>query len=282
MTISGEILSKSRLADCFLGGWTQWNDIVGYRDGYYMLVRPSGVVFHRNRIPNFNPGVHGERAAFLNGEDTFVWGSEFLLETEKGVLVQSSAPLGHVIAPSPDGRYIAVARNQGDLWIYDTVAKLWSNLGHVTISPSQDWDYLMPTWSPWFSDSSRIAFVSDNALIVSSPDGRRRTKLLESIPRAGLAVPSPDGINVAYVTFEPRPMHIRPDLKFWGGTTVWTIGTNGTARPVAVSKKSDDTTYSLHWLGNTALVFDRIADVASYEHARLWKTAVGLAAKEQR
>jgi len=33
MTASGHVLSKNRLADCFLAGWTRWNDIVGYRDG---------------------------------------------------------------------------------------------------------------------------------------------------------------------------------------------------------------------------------------------------------
>jgi hypothetical protein len=275
MTASGQILSKNRLADCFLTGWTRSNDIVGYRDGYYMLVRPAGIVFHHNRIPDFNPGVHGERVAFLEGEKAFVWGTEFLLETEKGVLVESQTALGHVIVPSPDERYIAVARNQGSLWIYDTVGKHWSNLGPITISPSEEWDEIKPSWNPWFGDSSRITFFSGNALIVSSPDGRRQTKVLKSVLNAGLASPSPDGSRVAYVTFEPRPMQGRPDLKFWGGTTVWTIDVDRGSEPVALTKKNEDTTFALNWLGNTVLVFDRVADIVFYRHARLWSTMVG-------
>lgn len=69
-------------------------------------------------------------------------------------------------------------------------------------------------------------------------------------------------------------MHVRPDLQFWGGTTVWMIDVNASRAPVPMSMKNEDTTYSLNWLGNSALVFDRVADTPFYSHARLWTTTI--------
>jgi hypothetical protein len=67
-------------------------------------------------------------------------------------------------------------------------------------------------------------------LVVASPDGRHRSAFHVGDP-AGLAVPSPDGKPIAYVTFTPRPMASRPDLKFWGGTVIWTVESGGNVSP---------------------------------------------------
>jgi Tol biopolymer transport system component len=135
-------------------------------------------------------------------------------------------------------------------------------------------DYIKPSWNPWFSDSSRLAFISDSSLVIASPDGKHRQILADVGDKAGLAVPSPDGEFVAYVTFEDRPWRPGDYQKFWGGTTLWVSSTVSGARPYPVTQKNQDTTYCMRWLNNNQLVFDRLADEFFYTKARLWKADV--------
>jgi hypothetical protein len=69
-------------------------------------------------------------------------------------------------------------------------------------------------------------------------------------------------------------MFTRPDLSFWGNSTIWVVSPVPGARPRAVTRKNPDETYDLRWLNNETLVFDRIADESFYPHARLWKACV--------
>jgi hypothetical protein len=67
---------------------------------------------------------------------------------------------------------------------------------------------------------------------------------------------------------------LRPDLQFWGGTTIMVVPTSGQSKPRKVTLKNPDEVYDLKWLTNDVLVFDRIADDVFYKHARIWKVAV--------
>jgi len=123
--------------------------------------------------------------------------------------------------------------------------------------------------------SSRLAYFSHNhsVLSISTPDGKNRTDIaIGGI--GGLAAPSPLGNFIAYVTFDPRPMRVRPDLKFWGGTTIWIVGSSGTPEPFAITKKNLDEIYDLRWLDEHSLVFDRVADVPFYKQSRIWKVSI--------
>jgi hypothetical protein len=153
--------------------------------------------------------------------------------------------------------------------------KKWADLGEAYIHPDRDWDYIKPSWNPWFTDSSRLTyFTHDHSILsISTPDGKQR-KDIQIIGTAGLAAPSPDGRSIAYVTFEPRPQKERADLKFWGGTTVWVVSLIGKPEPRPVTPKSLDETYDLRWLGDHTLVFDRMADVVFYKQSRIWKADV--------
>jgi len=91
-----------------------------------------------------------------------------------------------------------------------------------------------------------------------------------------LPTPSPDGKSIAYATFEPRPMKVRPDLQFWGGTTIMVVSTSTGSKPRPVTLKNSDEVYDLKWLNNGAIVFDRVADEQFYGHARIWKATVPL------
>jgi len=162
----------------------------------------------------------------------------------------------------------------GTLWVYDRLVRQWANLGPSTISPSEDWDYMQPSWDPWFADGKHLVFFSGSDLIISSPDGRIRRVLSKTNQTAGLAAPSENGESVAYVTFQNRPMQARSDLKFWKNTGVWVISTTGTTPPRSVTGMDLDTTTGLRWIGNDVLVFDRIGENLMAMHARIWKVTI--------
>lgn len=279
MTTSGEVLSPTPVANAFLFGWTpDGNNLVCYRDLHFLLAGAYGGVSRQADETGGDIGFsRSERVAHLSRADTFVWvehqrSPRTLLLTQSGAIAENSMMTGAVVIPSPDERFIAIGGNGMDLWIYNTAEKILANLGKA-IHPNTEWDYIKPSWNPWFADSSRLAFFSGSSLVVASADGRHRTMLHVTNP-ASLAVPSPDGKRVAYITFTPRPMKVRPDLKFWGGTVIWRVPLDGKGKPLQVTSPNQDTTYDLNWAGNHRLVFDRISETPVYSHARLWTARV--------
>ena len=180
---------------------------------------------------------------------------------------------------SPNERYLASAspyskRSDSCLLVYDRQKASWTNLGKIIIHPDESWDYIKPTWNPWFADSSRLVFATTSGIVISSPDGKSKRIVSEPSQANGLAVPSPDGNFVAYATFESTPLKDRPDLKFWGGSTVWIVPVAGVSKARSVTQKNKDRTLSLRWLNNHQLVFDRIANEDFYKKAQLWKVDI--------
>jgi len=280
MTTTGKVLSPTPLANAFLFGWTpDGNELICYRDWHFLLAGPHGRVSRQADETGGDSGFsRSERVAYLSRTKTFVWVEHqhtprTLLLTQSGPIGESSTMTGAMVVPSPDERFIAIVGNGMDLWIYDIAQKTWSNLGTADIHPDTDWDYIKPSWNPWFADSSRLAFFSGSSLVIASPDGRHRSAFHVG-NAAGLAVPSPDGKRVAYVTFTARPMERRPDLKFWGGSVIWVVASDGKGQPLQVTAVNEDTIYDLNWVGNDSLVFDRISDMEFYSHARLWSVSV--------
>src|SRR5881397_2475516 len=135
-------------------------------------------------------------------------------------------------------------------------------------------DYLKSSCDPWFRDSSALTFVSDNSIVVVAPDGIRRKELCKSELRAGLATASPSGKTVAYVTFQPTPKKVRPDLEFWGNAQIWVVPVASFERSKAVASEHPDQIFSLKWLTENSLIFDRVSDGSLYGHARLWKVTL--------
>lgn len=68
-------------------------------------------------------------------------------------------------------------------------------------------------------------------------------------------------------------MNDRSDLQFWGDTVIQVVPVLPGARSRAVTEKNLDEVRDLKWLDDHTLVFDRIADAAFYEHARIWKVS---------
>src|SRR5262245_6087174 len=279
MNADGSLLTREPLVDAFLSGWTpDGKYLICYRDYRYFLVSVDGEFVTRGQIPDTaDPINRSERVSYLSSIDSPIWiqhdSPETVIQTPRGKIVWGRA--FELIIPSPDERYIAVtSAPNGLLRVYDRRDNSWSDLGAITIHPYSEWDYIKPSWNPWFSDSSRLAFISGSSLIISSPDGREKQTVADVGAKAGLAVPSPDGELIAYATFEDRPMNLRQDLKFWGGSTLWVISAAPGRKAYPVTGKHQDTTYCLRWLDNMQLVFDRIADESSYRKARLWKAQV--------
>jgi Tol biopolymer transport system component len=204
--------------------------------------------------------------------------SHWTIETSDRVLVSTEFPIGVRPVPSPNGRYIAVYSDFSptELRVYDTQTGKWSDLGKITIHPDgYSWQDLWPSWNPWFANSSRLAFFVGSTLVISTPDGQKKTET--SIDgQAGLPVPSPDGKSIAFITAEPRPSKVNSSRQFWGNTIVWVIAAEARSTPHPVTQKSDDETYDLNWLNNNTIVFDRVANDLLYQRARIriWKANV--------
>ena len=283
MDSSGKILAPPIGRRMFLAGWTPDSKaVICYRDWRYAVFTPNGVSLDAGAFPLGDDLPRLERATFLPDVGHAVW---LQIERPKEILVTSTGPLltlplgtdASLIAPSPDGRYLALmGASSGILWIYDRTLLHWTNLGRANVSPSSDWDYVQPSWDPWFKDSSQLAFFSGLDLVICAPDGTKRRTLwtADSDHPAGLAAPSPNGAEVAFVTFQSRPATHRPDLKFWGNTSVSVISTIEGSRPRMLAPVNPDTTTVLRWLGSDSLVFDRMRENLFAMYSRIWRIAV--------
>jgi hypothetical protein len=286
MDSEGRPITNSPISDSFLDSWSPTGDeLVLYRDSKYSIVTLKGRTVSSGERRNLKNVLNGERVFYLPGTKTIGWsrvgkGSGTILETRDRIVATHAGWIGDHVVPSPDGRYLAAFGNETPtrLFIYDMQLRVWSDLGKMTVHPSPDWDYIKPTWNLWFADSSRVAYFAESNLVISEPDGKQRT-VIRVQGEAGLATPSPDGKAVAYVTFDPKPMNLRPDLLFYGGTTVWVSRLSQQEEPLEVTRKDSATTCDIRWLNNDELVFDRIEDRTFMKQARLWKVSVPSAAK---
>lgn len=272
----------------FLAGWLfDSSGVVSYRDWHFALTDLDGKERSAGSMPTMleGDGPQGaERVAYDSNQKTFVWiehsKTTSLLQTPGGTLATFAGllPLSASIVPSPDGRYLAIGGpseylyESHDLWVFDTQRNTWANLGRLDIHPDPNWDYIKPSWNPWFSDGRMLAFFSGNRLRVASADGRTR-RTIRKVKNAGLAVPSKDGRTIAYATFIRRPGKIRPDLSFWGGSTIWVVPVkSGAAKQV--TKPADAETFCLSWLTPSTLIFDRIGESLFNDDARIWTVSV--------
>lgn len=274
----------SNRIDGFLGEWLPDSSaITCYRDHSFGLATTNGGKEKGTmQSPASRDFAPAERVAYVAAWKKFVWlersGQRTLLQTVQGPIgiIDSQIPTSNMIVPSPDGRYLAIAPTATaygfHLIVYDIHEKKIADLGEATVHPSAEWDYIKPGWNPWFADSSRLTYVSGNVLYTARPDGTHKTKIAETA-NAALPVASPDGARIAFVSFTSRPMKNRPDLKFWGGSTIWVVSSAG-GKPAPVTQASEDTTYDLRWLNRHTLIFDRIEETPFYSHARIWTVDV--------
>lgn len=270
---NGNLFTTAPVSDTFLAGWTpDGKALICYRDGNYSLIDLNGT---KSLQGTLRQGT--ERVFYVSSLGAIGWSrlgeaSKTVLETRDHIIAEHQGWLGDVVVPSPDGRYLAVFGDQQrkHLWVYDMRMSTWSDLGAISIHPDDGWDYVKASWSPWFLDSLHLAYVSGSTLVISEPDGRSKRTFAIDGP-AGLAAPSPDGGYVAYVTFDPHPTKQRPDLTFWGGTTIWTLTLAPGGKAAAVTDKNSATTYDLRWMGNDTLVFDRFEDEVFPNNAHIWK-----------
>ena len=278
--------SHKVLNDFFLSGWTPEGDrLVCFRDWQFAVVEIDGKQEIAGRIPYDTNQFQAasEWVAFSPALKTVIWsrwigGKLRSIETpDRQIAEDSTALWPERPIPSPNGRYIAVFSEDTfrdpELRVFDVQRRAWSNLGKIKIHPDREWLYIQPNWNPWFADSSRLVFVQGSKLVVAQPDGRKLTQVnIEAA--SGLPTASSDGKRIAYITFEPRPEKARPDLQFWGGTTVMVVSLESRLAPQAVTEKNPDEVYDLKWLDNNTVVFDRVADELFFRHARIWKASV--------
>jgi hypothetical protein len=259
----------------FLDRWIDASSVSCYRDWHFGIGTDQGL----RTTGSMNGPRPSERVTYLATLQTFVWLDDVsgatVLQTPGGPLgrLGITAALDSLVVPSPNEQYLAVASNGGRLAIYNVRTKKSVDLGVVQIHPSADWDYMKPTWDPWFSDSSALIFSTGKSLYISSPDGSRVEEIGSKVS-GYLPVPSPDGKSVAYATFVGRPMGVRPDLTFWGDAAIWVIK-RGQNESVRLTLSTRDTTLDLRWLDAATLIFDRLSDQAFPDkHTRIWTAKV--------
>jgi hypothetical protein len=282
----GQTLSSKAVADRFVADWSKAG-IVSFRDWSYTLASPDGSLLQRGHVCPGQP-VSGalpacaERVAYLSTINRFV---SVFQKFGDSVLVTPSGDLsthhhdkflGEWLVPSPDERYIAVGpgRLGRSLSVYDLRERTWIEFDTIVIHPDQGWDWMEPSWSPWFPDSSELTFFNAQDLVVSSPDGHQKRVLLHTDEPAGLAVPSPDGQAIAYATFASRPRNSGGgNLPIWNCTGIWVVGLQAFSRPLRLVEPTSDLTLDLRWLDNEHLVFDRVQEGIPPK-ARLWMVTV--------
>ena len=295
MSSDGRLLTKEPLADTFLAGWSpDGRSLICQRDYQAFLISLEGLKSRQVQIPH-SDFITPERVAYLPAFDALAWiqngfsdsanpgphNHSATIKTANKEIATTNSHVGDMLVPSPDGRYIAAIDvnnwSEKTLWVYDTQANSWANLGKANVHPNNvEWDWTKATWDPWFRDSSRLSFVSDQSIVVSTPDGKRRQEIAGVKDCLGLATPSPDGQLIAYVTFNAKLNKEQPQGTFWGNTTIWVVPAVPGATPRAVTKTSPETTYGLRWLDSGALVFDRFSEGSAYSaRHRLWKVIVG-------
>ena len=200
MSVEGAATPRTLAKEYFLSGWTpDSTQVVCYRDWRYALVTTEGKQVMVGRLPN-DPNKHpaSEWVAYAPSLATIVWSrvidSQGVIETPSRTLVTEELFADRVV-PSPDGRHLAIFGQfpQTSLRVYDLRLKSWTDLGRISIHPDKDWWYIQPHWNPWFADSSRLVFLRDSSLVITTPDGSQKTEINIDGP-AGLPVPSPSGI----------------------------------------------------------------------------------------
>ncbi len=278
-TAAGQTIPGAAL-DFFLDRWVNADTVSCYRDWQFGLCDERGRETGGSLKVRFGKSPDpAERVTYLTTKQTFLWLDEVdgrsVLQTPHGPLGKLSVrvSLDSLVVPSPNEQYIAIASNDGELVVYNVGTKKSVSVGHAILSPDKNWDYMKPSWNPWFSDSSALCFSTGSSLYVASPDGSRVEEVGRNV-QGYLPVPSPDGRSIAYVSFVARPMSIRPDLTFWGDAAIWIIHREE-KESLRVTLPTQDTTLDLRWLDATTLIFDRMSDQAFPDrHIRIWTVKV--------
>ncbi len=260
----GAPLAKKRLAEGFAVAWTEDSErIVCHCGSIARLVALDGSSDHEAGM--LRPGGP---PAFLSTLDELVWKQDGRVIRPDGAGLPSPAghEAGNLLAPSPGGRYLASLYDTADwspLRVYDFEKKTWRDLGVVqtNLVEGLHWDRMVPPWSPWTQDGSHIAFVTTaNDVVLATPDGAERVVVAHPEKRATTPVPSPGGTMVAFVVHEES----RPP-RSWVAVGMPDVGT------VVLTSTVDMTTNALTWLGDDAIVFDRLDE---YRTTQLWRVRV--------
>ncbi|MEJ7591155.1 MAG: hypothetical protein WKF77_06370 [Planctomycetaceae bacterium] len=302
----GKLLRDKPLADAFLAGWTHDGAaLVCYRDWRYSIVSLDGTTSEAGEVLEPRADQHyrrTERVLYPGPNRRFFWfendsghadGTGVVRTSDGNILARYKNALSDTFAAlSNDGKWLAVVayskHRDRDLVVLNLATKQWYNLGPVVVHPFSHWDYIKSSWNPWFKDSSHLAFVSQGSVVVATPDGKQQKSLCQLQEPAGLAVPSPNGTQVAYVTFAKLPdkrfpmpsgppIERHPNPNFWGDARVWVVSVEQPGNPKPVTREDPDTIYTLRWLNDEEVIFDRLKDrplTSHYSHARLWRADV--------
>ena len=200
---AGRTLSSKPLFDGFVADWRPREGIVAFRDWSYALIGEDGAIRQQGRVcpeqaqfASPRDRACTERVAYLSTVASFLWvhqifgASTLLTPGGQFSAYHRDKYLGEWLVPSPDERFVAVGpgRLGRMLNIYSVRERSWLDLGEIVIHPDRGWEWMEPSWSPWFRNSSQLVFFTKEGLVVSSPDGFKKRVVYRTQEPAGLAV----------------------------------------------------------------------------------------------
>jgi hypothetical protein len=280
----------------FVAGWTSTGEVLAWRDGTVFAFGYDG------HVREFKLGVRAngewpDRVSSLASKREVVYANvganETLIETvgDGGARVlarhpNQAAPLGELVVPSPDERYLAVLDASfvtPMLRVFDQATGAWTKFGSIVVYPQATaghWDSLKPRWNPWFPDGAHLTFATASGVHVATPDGKNTAELAH-VSHAGLPTPSPDGQSVAFVTLDLVPRRDAPGSNNIEDVQLWVVAARPGATPRPLTGRSNEATVALAWLNPRELVYDRVSwftedprRETAQPRARIYKAAV--------
>jgi hypothetical protein len=252
-------------------GW-EWPGYVpqpesDWRTGELRAQRGVRMPHSKHLALDYNDLVSGENAAFSPEGQWFgpIWDGEnakFLDAKNQPFTIEIPEPdnwLGQLAIGSPDGKYIMLLLNSAAIinmqtrsaWIIQDMDEIPSDY------EMGNWDYRKARWNPWSKDGAWCAFIRNGQVWIMKPDGSESKQITFDSTQKVFPTFSRNGKQLAYITWQPDE---RLHYKRLGPTDLWVVELE-TELAVRVTAQSSGRIYSLDWLNDSTIIFDRIEQV---------------------
>jgi Tol biopolymer transport system component len=118
-----------------------------------------------------------------------------------------------------------------------------------------EWDYRKGRWNPWSADGKHLTFVRQGQVWISDANGTNAKQITFDGSNKVFPAFSPDGTEIAYVTFQ---FDNREHYTRLGPTDIWVVDIR-TGLAARLTQPDAGRIEALDWLDARTLIFDRIS-----------------------